>query len=743
MFEAWGRWVYAHRRAVLAVSAAFLLASLAALFVGGRLTTGRIHGIEGDTAAELVDRELPQAGASGLTVVFAHPDWTTDDPRFQDAVRASLAPLRRHPSVLRVRSPFDEDVAPVEASTMQSLDSHHAIATVALHHEATLDTRGYPALRQSIGTGPLTVTVTGVGAFRADLDAVLQRDLERAEVLSAPLTLIVLLAVFGSVVAALLPAGVGALAVAAGVAAVMLLSRRMEVAQYAINIVSLVGLGVAIDYSLFMVNRFREELAAGRPVEDAVARTVSTAGRAVAFSGIAVVIGLSGLFFFRGSYLASLGLGGTLVVAFAALYALTFLPALLSVLGPNVNRGRIGSLGKDDGGGSRFWRPLATWVMRRPIWVLLPTLTLLLVLGHPFLKLKLSIPDMNVLPASTETRRGNALLTEHFAERAANRVVMVARFPGAPLARRERVLALRALSLRAASIPGVDHVESLVDLDPSLEPDGIADVVMDPAQRTEGHQLFLRDTVGAHIVVLSAITDAAPASEAARSIVRAVRTQRQVSDGELLVTGQTAMDLDTASYLRARVGVAITFVVVMTMLVLLLLLGSVALPIKAVLMNLLSITGSFGALVWIFQQGHLQRVLKFTPGPIDPSLPIVMFCATFGLSMDYEVLMLTRMQEEYARHGDNSRAVAGGLERSGRLVTSAAAIMVAVFSAFAMADIILLKALGVGMAIAVALDATVVRVLVVPATMRLLGDWNWWAPAFIQRAQRRLSRSGH
>jgi RND superfamily putative drug exporter len=365
MFEAWGRWIYAHRRAVLAVSAVFLLASLAALLVGGRLTTGRIHGIEGDTAAELIDHELPQAGASGLTVVLAHPEWSTDEPRFQQAALAALAPLRSHPSVLRVRSPFDPDVETVEASTMQSLDTHHAIATVALRREATVDTRGYPALRQRIAPGPLTVTVTGVGAFRADLDGVLQRDLQRAEVLSAPLTLIVLLLVFGSVVAALLPAGVGALAVAGGVAAVMLLSRRMEVAQYAINIVSLVGLGVAIDYSLFMVNRFREELAGGNSVEDSVARTVSTAGRAVAFSGLAVVIGLSGLFFFRGSYLASLGLGGTLVVAFAALYALTFLPALLSVLGHGVNRWRIGRLGT--GGRDGFWRPLATWVMRRPL----------------------------------------------------------------------------------------------------------------------------------------------------------------------------------------------------------------------------------------------------------------------------------------------------------------------------------------------------------------------------------------
>lgn len=741
MFESWGRWVFAHRKAVLAVSVAFLLASLAALSQGGRLTSGRIHGIEADVAAELVERELPQAGSSGLTVVFAHPEWTTDDERFQEAVRRAMAPLRGDPSVLRVRTPFDEDVSSAEGSTMQSLDSHHAVATVALRHEASVDTRGYPALRRRIRGGPLAVTVTGVGAFRADLDAVLEHDLRRAELLSAPLTLIVLLAVFGSVVAAMLPAGVGGLAVAAGVAGVMLLSRRMEMAQYAINIVSLVGLGVAIDYSLFMVNRFREELAEGASVEDSVARTVKTAGRAVTFSGIAVFIGLSGLFFFRGSYLASLGAGGTLVVAFAVLYALTFLPALLSVLGPNVNRWRIGSLGTTRSDG--FWHKLATWVMRRPLWVLAPALTLLVSLGVPFLSLRVAIPDMNVLPAHTETRRGNALLAEHFPERAATRVVMVARFPGAPLGSRERIAALRALSERVTALPGVDRVESVVDLDPALDREALADLLLDPSMYTEGHQLFVRDTVGAHVVVLSALTELAPSSEGARTLVRAMRSQRRVADGTLLVTGQTAMDVDTATYLRARVGGAIGFVVAMTALVLLLLLGSVALPFKAVLMNLLSITGSFGALVWIFQQGHLSRVLKFTPGPIDPSLPIIMFCATFGLSMDYEVLMLTRMQEEHARHGDNTRAVAEGLERSGRLVTSAAAIMVAVFSAFAMADVILLKAMGVGMAIAVALDATVVRVLVVPATMRLMGEWNWWAPEFIQRAQRRLNRGGH
>ena len=741
MFGRWGRWVYARRRAVLAVSAAFLLASLASLLMGGRLTTGRVHHIEADDAAELVGRELPQAGAAGLTLVFAHPTWTTDEPRFQEAVQRTLAPLRRDPSVLRVRSPFDDDVSTGEASTMQSLDEHHALATVALRASAADDTRAYPALRRRIAGGPLAVTVTGVGSFRADLDATLNQDLERAELLSAPLTLLVLLAVFGSLAAALLPAGVGGLAVAAGVAGVFMLSRRMEVAQYAVNVVSLVGLGVAIDYSLFMVNRFREELALGHSVEDSVANTVATAGRAVAFSGLAVVIGLSGLFFFRGSYLASLGLGGTLVVAFAALYALTFLPALLSVLGPDVNRWRIGRGGPTQGDG--FWHALATWVMRRPLFVLVPTLALLLALGRPFLHLETAIPDMNVLPASTETRRGNALIAEHFAERAATRVVVVARFPSAPLSRRERVVALQDLSARLAAIPGVDRVESLVDVDPSMERDAVTELVMDPTMYTEGHQIYLRDAVGPHVFVLAAVTDAAPASAAARAIVRAARSQRRVADGTVVVTGQTAMDLDTAAFMRARVVPALCFVVAMTMLVLAMLLGSVALPVKAVVMNLLSISGSFGALVWIFQQGHFARALHFTPGPIDPSLPIVMFCATFGLSMDYEVLMLTRMQEEYERHHDNTRAVAEGLERSGRLVTSAAAIMVAVFSAFAMADVILLKALGVGMAIAVALDATVVRVLVVPATMRLMGDWNWWAPEFLHRLQKKLNPGGH
>jgi RND superfamily putative drug exporter len=244
--------------------------------------------------------------------------------------------------------------------------------------------------------------------------------------------------------------------------------------------------------------------------------------------------------------------------------------------------------------------------------------------------------------------------------------------------------------------------------------------------------------VGPHVVVLHVRTDGAPSSAAAAALVRAIRADRSVADGSLLVAGPAALDLDVTDFIIERAPKAIAFVVAVTYLVLLIPLRSVVLPLKAVAMNFLSITASFGALVWIFQEGHLHTWLRFDPGPIDPTLPVLLFCTVFGLSMDYEVLMLTRMQEDYERTGDNTRAVAEGLERTGKLVTSAAAVMVTVFSAFALAQVVVVKAMGVALALAVALDATIVRVLIVPATMRLFGDFNWWAPAPLARLFRRL-----
>lgn len=741
MFKRWGLFIYARRVTVLWLSALCLIAAVAVLARGAPLATGNVRGIESDDAAQLVEREIRSPEIAGFTVLFHHPTLTAEDDAFREAVQRAVAPLRRHPDVLAVQTPFDPETSMFIAPTLESVDGHRAIARVTLRHGVADDTRRWTAMRALIRSDVLGVRTTGYAAFKGDLDRVMQRDLIRAEVFSAPFTVIVLLLVFGSLVAAVLPVGVGGISVATGIAGVMLLAHRMEVAQYAVNVASLVGTGVAIDYSLFMVTRFREELAAGRTVEESVARTVATAGRAVAFSGLAVAIGLGGLLFFQGSYIASLGLGAMLVVVFAVLYALTFMPALLSVLGRRVDFGRILRPKEDPGG---FWRRIAHAVMKYPIPVLAAALIALLAAGTPFLKLNIAVPDTRLLPAHVEAHAALTEMEEHLPDRAATRIAVVVRFPGAPFATAPRVGALYDLSRRVATIPGVTSVQSALDVVPMLDREGYVGLYTgDPALLDEGSRALMAETIGPNIAVIAVTTEHLPTTPQAREIVRAIRTQRAVADGRLMVTGQTALDLDTADYIRARAPRAIGFVVGMTLLVLFVLLGSVVLPFKAVLMNLLSITASFGALVWIFQEGHLAGLLRFRPGPIEPSLPLVMFCMVFGLSMDYEVLLLTRMQEEYERTGDNTAAVAEGLERSARLITSAAAIMVVVFSAFLFAQIILLKAVGLGMALAVAVDATVVRLLVVPSTMRLFGDVNWWAPKPLQRIAKRLSGGGH
>jgi RND superfamily putative drug exporter len=744
MFEAWGRWVFRHRRATLIVSGIGLVLSALVLLRGGTLTTKAIHGIEADDAVVLMDRELPYSAASAFDVIFQSASLSTSDDAFRQAVLAAILPLRTDPAVASVRTPFDPDTSIFIATRMQSSDGHGVVAEVTLRPEAVLDTSLFPPLREKIKGVPLTVTVTGPAAFRSDLDLALAADLQRGELLSAPFTFIVLLLVFGSLVAAALPVGIGGLAVVGGIALVMLLSRFTEVAQYALNIVSLVGLGVAIDYSLFMVSRFREEIAAGAEVEAALGRTVASAGRAVVFSGVAVAIGLGGLLFFRGSFLASLGAGGTIVVLLSVVYALTFLPALLGVLGPNVDRLHVPwRAALVPVGEHKRWHRLATAVMRHPILVLVPTLALLLASGRPFLDLALAVPDVHILPLESEARRGDAILRATFPDRVATRIAAVVSFPGDPFATPARVGALYDLAHEMAKVPGVTEVESILSAatDPDDRDATVAELSQPREKRSEPLRVLARETTGRTIVLLAALTDAAPTSAAAHAIVERIRLHRQVADGTLLVTGQTAMDIDSTTYILGHAPTALAFVVAMTMLLLFALLGSIVLPLKAIAMNLLSLSCAFGVLVWVFQEGHLSHLLHFTPGPIDPGLPVVLFCATFGLSMDYEVLLLTRIQEEWEKTGDNTHAVAEGLERVGPLITSAAAIMIAVFSAFAMADVVILKIMGVGTALTVALDATIVRTLLVPATMRLLGHLNWWAPRPLVRLRDRFAGS--
>jgi RND superfamily putative drug exporter len=736
MFAAWGRFVYRRRWPVLAVSGVLLLASIFIVIQGGKLQSGGfIETSESGRASRLIERELPRAGAATFTLIFSSDALTATSPEFRKALDAALAPLRTDPRVAAITTPFDGTA--LDPTRLISKDGHAIAVDVAAKDDLATARDYYPELRALVRSDTLRIQATGLLAINNGFNAVLQEDLRRAEIVSLPLALILLLVVFGSIVAALVPLGVGVLAVVGGIAGMFLVARVTDVSVYALNVVTLIGLGVAIDYSLFITNRFREEMRRGHSGNNALAIAMATSGRAITFSGLTVAIGLSGMLFFQGTFLSSMGISGAIVVASAVFYGLTFLPALLAIIGRNLGRGRV-PIFQPDSTGNGWWHTIATTVMRRPLLVLIPVVAFILVLGSPFLHLRLANNDVTALPTHEESRAAFDRLVNEFPGGNQTDISVVVEYPSDPLAP-AHVPGLVDLAKKIAALPNVDTITSPVTFDPRL---GLAEYTALYSQPRSALpqqlQALINGTVGQHIVVFDVVTQKGVYSDESRQLVRSIRALPPAPDASIAVTGFTAIDLDTVDFIASHTPAALAYIVVATMLVLFVLLGSVILPLKAVVMNLLSISASFGAIVWIFQDGHLASQLGFTPGSIDPTLPVIMFCTVFGLSMDYEVLLLSRMQEEYLRTRDNTASVAMGLEKSGRLITGAAAIMVGVFAAFALADIVLIKAIGLGMALAVAIDATLVRALVVPATMRLLGDLNWWAPGPLARLQRRI-----
>ncbi|MDP9359242.1 MAG: MMPL family transporter, partial [Chloroflexota bacterium] len=513
---------------------------------------------------------------------------------------------------------------------------------------------------------------------------------------------------------------------------------------FAPNLIIMLGLGLGIDYSLFMVARFREEIQS-RSVPDAIATSTATVGKAILFSGVTVIFGLAATQFFPLPALRSMGQAGMIVVALALIYGLTFLPALLSLLGTRVNaipvgmpshlwrRGERRTAGLSGGEGG-FWHAVAQAVMRRPIAVLAPILALLLIAGIPFLRLNLTAGGPEVLPAESAARIANERLRMDFASGEADPIpVILTAEDGNPLSAAS-VAALRAFAQQATAIPDVVRVESLVTDEAAQGVDWDA-YTGDPAALPPALQALAGERVRGGAQFVEVMTGAE-----GEDVERVVRDVREITPAGLgvAVGGVAAAGVDTVDGIRAGALPAVLFVIIGSYLILLLTFGSVFLPLKAIFMTLLSISASLGALVLVFQDRYLSGLLGFEAGEIISTTPILMFCILFGLSMDYEVLMLARIQEEYLRTGDNIGSVAFGLERTAKTITGAAAIMIVVFGGFMLADIVIIKSMGFGLALAVLIDATIVRGLLVPATMRLMGRWNWWAPARVRSLVDRL-----
>ena len=525
-------------------------------------------------------------------------------------------------------------------------------------------------------------------------------------------------------------------------AAIFLIASVTPMSIFVLNLATLLGLGLGVDYSLLMTSRFREELAArpaGDPdrVFDAVEATVATAGRAVFFSGLTVLLGLLGLVLFEFMILRSVGIAGAIVVFLAAISALTLLPALLAIVGSRIDSLAIRrTTPRDDPNGP--WARLARRVMAHPIRVLVPTLVVLVVLGSPFLHVRFNAPDSTILPPGVPSRAAFDRLAAAFGEGDFAPITLAIRTSG-PVTSQANVAALYEYSRRLELDPRVVRIGGLVDVDPRLTLAQYQLLYADPnGPRDRFVAAALAATTKDDLTAFTLYTPFGPNRDEGRALVGDLRSGSgplAAPAGMRVLIGGGAADVsDVVARVAADFPRTALFIVVTTYIVLLMLLRSAVLPAKALVMNTLSIVASFGALVWIFQDGNLSALLGFQPlGFVETTQPVILFCVLFGLSMDYEVFLLTRMKEVWDRTGDNQEAVARGLERSGRIVTSAALIVVVVAGSFAFADIVLIKALGIGMALAVALDATVVRALLVPATMRLLGHWNWWLPARLRR----------
>lgn len=564
--------------------------------------------------------------------------------------------------------------------------------------------------------GSFDVLLGGSEAVFADIGHTIEGDLLRAELIAVPLTLILLLFVFRGVVAASLPLFVGVIAVLGTLLSLFVIGSVTDVSIYAINLTTALGLGLAIDYSLFIVSRFREELRTGRTVEAAVVRTVETAGKTVLISALTVAVSLSALLVFPLYFLRSFAYAGVAVVLLALAGAIVSLPSLLAVLGHRVNALRIGRRRDDRADHEGMWHRLATFVMRRPVPIAATVVAVLLLLGAPFLRVSFGIPDDRVLPESAGSRQASEILRSDFTGNNAESFGVVADGTGA-----DRLDDVAASAATISAMEGVDRVDSAAGtfVDGRL------------VATSESDARFLAAD-GTDVTWMSVVPDFPVASQQGEQLVQDIRDLDLPI--EVGVEGAAADLVDTKAAIGDALPWALTIIVVATFVLLFMLAGSLLVPVKALVLNLLSLTATFGAMVWIFQDGNLSGLLGFTAtGTLDTSMPILMFCIAFGLSMDYEVFLLSRIKEEHDRTGDNEASVALGLERTGSIVTAAAALLAITFFAFGTSGVSFIKMFGIGLGLAVLMDATVVRAFLVPAFMRLAGEANWWAPGPLRR----------
>lgn len=696
-----------------------------------------VSGSESNRVNQLLASRLHQP-ATWTLIVFQSSTALVSDPAYRQEIQAVIERVKSFPHVLSIQS---DGIG---------MNRRTTVLRVGSDEDRDVAAQRIPALRRLLATVPATpahIFLTGETAITDELPLQVQKASQFAEIVALPLAFLVLLIVFGTVGAALMPGLLALVTVSVSYALVYLLALHRDMNIFVLNVVSITALGLSIDYSLFIIRRFREELALERTVQEAIQITVATAGDAILHSGLAVLIGFVGLLWIGIGLMTSYGLGGITTTAITLCLALTLLPAILSVLGERINALQLPLLaggrmyaraGRARMEAKTFWQSWALLIMKRPVLSIVLSIAVLLCAGWPARTLLPRLPDAFTLPATSPSHQGYAVIKAQFPALNHDPIVVIVQTPdGSAILGAAHIAGIQRITHWIGAQAYVAQVVSLAQPPrfahmPPLDAEQLAGLYASGSyQRFPQLAQFVTSISSSDTTMMLVQTNAAEGSQDELTLISHLRSMgQQVKEGlHTLVGGTQATNLDFNQVLYKNFLFALLFILLTTYILLLFTFHSLLLPLKAILMNIISVSAAYGTLVYIFQEGHFANLLNFTSsGFIICFIPILMFCILFGLSMDYEVFLLSRIREEWLRTRNNSAAVALGLEKTGGVITSAALLLVIVAGSFVWTSLIVTKELGFGITVSVLVDATLIRCLLVPATMQLLGRWNWWLP---------------
>jgi RND superfamily putative drug exporter len=647
-----------------------------------------------------------------------------DDTEFKEIIKKTLEDIETVDAVDRIVSPLENE---------DMIEGNTAYATILSNTHFEEMKLPIEEIRSKISTDDdIFMGLTGGPVINEDMSVASQKDLIRAELIGVPIALVILIFAFGGLVAASIPLIIGFVTVLCSMGALYFTGHTLNLSIFLLNVVPMIGLALGIDFALLLVNRFREELEK-HPIKEAIQISVSTAGRSVIFSGICVFLGLSGLLFIDIDIFKTVAIGGMVVVLFSVISAITLLPAILSLLGHRINRLMI--LKEKKNTSDTVWRSLGKFVMKYPIMMSLSALIILSLAIIPIFDMELTIPDAEALPPHYESRITYEKFQEIFISEDSSAVVMIAEgietFEG-----EYELQQLEAFIRKLENDPLVSHVESIFSLAGNLSAGEFYAMLQNPDMKQQ-IQPLLDQMTSENKTLLNVTINANDHSVLAKDWVR--EWEQKESGLIIKIGGYAKFHQEIFDEIYNKIPYVLLVVFLSTYIVLFIAFRSLLIPIKAIIMNVASLSATFGILVWLFQGGHFG----LDPASIGLMIPVLIFGIVFGLSMDYEVFLISRMHEIYTETKDNDYATLEGLISTSKLITSAALIIIVITGAFAFTGVVPVKQIGLGMALAILIDATIVRMILVPSLMKLLGNWNWWAPSLFSRKHQVINEKGN